>query len=101
MVPSLVTWPTRIRAKPARFARRISSCAEVLTWETVPGADSRLSTYMHWIESMTTTSGASLPSSVAAMSRTDVAAARPTAASAWPSRWARSRSWSMASSPEM
>ncbi len=57
MVPSLVTWPTRITVKPRALASRISSCAEARTWLTVPGALSRLSRYMVWIESITTTCG--------------------------------------------
>ncbi len=50
---------------------------------------------------MTATLGASGRSSEATMSRTDVAATSWTGASARPSRSARSRTWSTASSPEM
>ncbi len=57
MSPSLVTWPTSSTVKPRRLASRISSCALARTWATVPGAESRLSTYMVWIESMTTAAG--------------------------------------------
>ena len=63
---------------PRRFASRINSCAEALTWLTVPGADSKASRYIVWMESMTTTSGASLLSRLAITSRTFVAAARST-----------------------
>ncbi len=73
--PSLVTWPTKATENPRRLARRTSSCAEVRTWATVPGAESRLSTNMVWMESMTTKRGASGASSVATISRTELAAA--------------------------
>ena len=86
--------------KPRRLARRISSWADVRTWATVPGAESKMSTYMVWMESTITTPGPSAPSKEAAMSRTEVAAASPTGASAKPSLAARSLSWSMDSSPE-
>ncbi len=46
------------------------------TWLTVPGAESRLSRYMVWIESMITRSARSAVR-LAMMSRTLVAAARP------------------------
>src|ERR1700747_711259 len=59
MTPSFVTWPTRTSTKPRRLARRISSCAAPRTWLTVPGALSKVSRYMVWIESTTTRPGAS------------------------------------------
>ena len=83
------------------MARRISSAAEARTWATVPGAESSTSTYMVWIESTTTTSGGIAASRLATMSRTLVAAASPTAVPATPSRRARMRICSTASSPEM
>ncbi len=99
-VPSLVTWPTRNSTNPRRFASRISSCAQARTWLTVPGAESRLSRYIVWIESMITTSGGCATSSVAMMSRRFIAAARSTGACSKPSRRARRRTWSTDSSPE-
>ena len=86
---------------PRRLASRTSACAEARTWVTVPGALSSVSSHMVWIESITTSLGASGRSSVATMSRTMVAAASWTGASPTPSRSARSRTWSSASSPEM
>ena len=91
MAPSLVTWPTSSRAMPRFLATRISSWALARTWATVPGALSRASTYMVWIESITTTSGLSAASRLETISRTLVAAANPTDAPATPSRWARMR----------
>src|SRR6516165_989567 len=61
IMPSLVTWPTSSRLKPRRLASLISSAAEARTWATVPGAESRLSRYMVWMESMMTSSGAEAP----------------------------------------
>ena len=98
--PSLVTCPTSSRAKPRALARRISSWALARTWETVPGAESRLSTYMVWIESMITAAGGRAVSRLATMSRTEVAAASTTGAPARPRRRARRRSCSTDSSPE-
>ena len=43
---------------PRRLAKRISSCALVRSWVTVPGAASTLSTNMVWIESITSRRGA-------------------------------------------
>ncbi len=45
--------------KPRDFATRMSSAEQLRTWATVPGAESRLSRYSVWMESITTTSGAS------------------------------------------
>ena len=39
--PSLVTWPISSSAVPRRLAKRISSCALVRSWVTVPGAARR------------------------------------------------------------
>src|SRR3546814_711394 len=100
-VPSLVTWPTSRRVTPARLVKRISSCALARTWATVPGAESNVSTYIVWIESITSTSGGGPASSVVTMSRTSVAAARSIGAVSTPMRPARRRTWSTASSPEM
>src|SRR5260221_10801520 len=84
--PSLVTWPTSTTTKPRRLASPISSCAAPRTWLTVPGALSSVSRYIVWIESITTRSGASAESRDSTMSRTLLAAARPTGRSATPSR---------------
>src|SRR5438132_522634 len=86
---------------PRRFASPISSWAAPRTWLTVPGALSSVSRYIVWIESITTRSGAFLSSSAAMMSRTLAAEASRTGVSATPSRSARSRTWSIASSPVM
>ena len=71
------------------------------TCETVPGADSRLGKNIVWIESITITSGLSEPAIEAAMSLALVAVPSSTAASASPRRWARMRTWSADSSPEI
>ena len=99
-VPSLVTWPTSTSAKPRVLASRISSAAQARTWLTVPGAESSASSQTVWMESITTTAASASPSSPAAMSRSDVAAARPSGVFASPSRAARSRTCSTASSPD-
>ena len=101
MAPSLVTWPTSSTAMPRRLASSTSACAEPRTWLTVPGVLSIVSSHMVWMESITATLGASGRSSVATMSRTEVAAVSCTGASPRPSRSARRRTWSSASSPEM
>ena len=46
-------------AKPRRLASRISSCAAARTWPPCRARESSVSTNMVWIESMTTTRGAS------------------------------------------
>ena len=66
----------------------------------MPGAESRLSRYIVWIESITTTSGGTATSKVATMSRRFIAAARSTGACSNPKRRALSRTWSTDSSPE-
>jgi len=86
---------------PRRLASSTSACAEARTWVTVPGVLSTVSSHMVWIESITATLGASGCSRVATMSRTEVAALRWTGALPRPSRSARNRTWSIASSPEM
>ena len=88
--------------KPRRLARPISSCAAPRTWLTVPGALSSVSRYIVWIEFDRRRGRGRVPlSSAATMSRTLLAAASRTGASATPSRSARSRTWSIASSPVM
>jgi hypothetical protein len=99
--PSLVTWPTSTIAAPLSLAKRISSPAEARTWLTVPGAPSIRSLCMVWIESMITKAGGAPSPSVVNMSRTEVAAASWTGAEPRPRRRARSRTWSVASSPEI
>ena len=44
-------------AAPERFAYRMSTCAALRTWVTVPGADSTVSVHMVWMESITTSRG--------------------------------------------
>ena len=56
--PSLVTWPTSTTAAPDFLAKRVSACAEVRTWVTVPGAQSTRSVHSVWMESMMTRCGA-------------------------------------------
>ena len=101
IVPSLVTWPTSINADPRSLAKRISSCADARTWLTVPGAPSIKSLCIVWIESITSKAGGAPFPMVVNMSRTEVAAANCTGASPSPSRRARKRTWSTASSPEI
>jgi hypothetical protein len=68
---------------------------------TVPGADSTVSVHMVWIESITMRRGTGPSERVETMSSTEVSAASCTGASASPSRSARSRTWAIASSPEI
>ena len=56
-LPFLGDVATSTSTVPVRLARRISSWAEPRTWATVPGAESRVSRYMVWMESITTMSG--------------------------------------------
>ncbi len=58
--PSLVTWPTSKMVVPVSLAMRVSCAAHSRTWDTDPGAEVTCSVYSVWIESITTTSGASL-----------------------------------------
>ena len=98
--PSLVTWPTRSTALPRCLAKRISAWAAARSWVTVPGACSSPSTHMVWIESTISRSGACGRSTVARMSPTEVALASWTGAVGQPeARRARSRIWSIDSSP--
>ena len=80
---------------------RISSNEQARTWLTVPGAESIVSIHMVWMESITTMAASAAASSAAPMSRTLMVAASSSCASASPSRRARSRTWSMDSSPVM
>ena len=58
-VPSLVTCPIRISAAPRLLAVAASSAADSRTCATEPGADSTRSVASVWIESTSTTAGAS------------------------------------------
>ncbi len=86
-------------AKPRALARRISSAAQARTCATVPGAESSASSHTVWIESITTSAASASCSSEATMSRSAVAAASAMGLSVRPSRAARSRTCSTASSP--
>src|SRR6187402_975812 len=55
IAPSLVTWPTRNSAVPARLAWRVSCAAHSRTCATEPGADCSVSDHSVWIESITAT----------------------------------------------
>ena len=98
--PSLVTWPTSTRAKLPALASRINSNEQARTCATVPGALSIASSHIVWIESMTTSVVSFACSKLATMSRTLIAVASSIDESATANRRARSRIWSMDSSPE-
>ena len=59
IAPSFVTWPTKMTTMSRCFASRVSCAAHSRTCATLPGAEVSASVYAVWIESMTTTSGAS------------------------------------------
>ena len=65
----------------------------------MPGAPSIWSECIVWMESITTSAGGGIVANVVRMSRTDVADASNKGALPNPSRPARSRTWSDASSP--
>jgi hypothetical protein len=91
MLPSLVTCPTSISAKPCVFAARISSNAAARTCVTLPGAESTPSVHIVWIESITTKAASGNCVRLARMSPSWVAAASAIGASVSPSLAARMR----------
>ena len=80
------------------LASRVSCAAHSRTCATLPGAEASASVYAVWIESMTTTSGDSVPM-VAMIASSCTSASSDTGALTRPSRCARSATCSTDSSP--
>ena len=57
MLPSFVTWPTRITAIPSPLASSMSRRAASRTWPTLPAGPSSSSSVAVWIESTMTAAG--------------------------------------------
>ena len=98
IAPSFVTWPTKITTMPRCLASRVSCAAHSRTCATLPGAEVSASVYAVWIESMTTTSGASRPIA-ATIASSWTSASSDTGALTSPRRCARSATCSTDSSP--
>ena len=97
-LPSLVTWPTKIRTTPDCLAYRVSCAAQSRTCDTLPGAEVMPSECITCMESTTITRGRN-SSAAARMASTSVSAISCRASTARSRRSARMATCCGLSSP--
>ncbi len=88
----MVTWPTSTMLTPRALASTTRRWAHPRTCPTDPGAEPRSGSYTVWIESSTTTWGATAPM-CPRTTGTDVSATSHSDGAASPSRSARRATW--------